>query len=142
VTTALAPHPVNLRVPAGARFRHVFDAPYGDDGQLLNLNGWTGRGQVKPHPGSATVYWAIPSSALVCSGTTATLTVPPEVSRLWAWTVGVYQLEVVSPAGDVWRLARGHMVVDPWALGEITGYLYPSQNLYPSSSLYPRGTTA
>lgn len=101
----------DLRIEQGARYRlvvPVLDA----DGQPLDVSTWTVRGQVRPDQGSPEVVYDL-TPALSVSGSTVLLDIPGAASSLWAWTEGVYDVELVDPDSHVTRLLQGRVVVSP-----------------------------
>lgn len=79
--------------------------------------GWSARAQVRPTRTHSTVLfeWSTdgvkPGRITIVDGQ-VNMFVTPAQSSAWVWTKGVWDLEIVSAQGDVWRPVGGHVWVD------------------------------
>jgi hypothetical protein len=96
--------------------------PYTGGGVLIfntpvDLTGLTARMQVRKSVTDNAVLQALSTITgeitIDVSANTITLELPPATTTAIAWTEGVFDLEVVSPSGDVTRLASGKVTVSP-----------------------------
>lgn len=102
----------DLTIEQGTTWAHSFgvtinSAPIGA--------GWTVRSQIRERHSAVAVLheWStVAGNAAVVAGAVQ-LTVPAAVSSAWSWAWGVYDVEVTSPVGDVYRVASGHVAVSP-----------------------------
>lgn len=85
----------------------------------VDLTGHTLRMQIRPSPGSATLYFEATSAngllALVSPevGMFA-LSIPAVTSSAWTWRRGVYDMEITNPdTGAITRLLEGAVTVSP-----------------------------
>ena len=93
----------------------AYQWPVNDGGTPLDLTGWTVRGQVRSRHSSPDVLheWSTTlGNATVASGS-FTLSVAASASSAWTWKKGVYDIELVSPEGTVYRVLQGEIEVDP-----------------------------
>jgi len=80
--------------------------------------GWTVDAKIKDRPGG-TVLHTFPTDMAVLSGdgTTATLTIPGDVSAAWAFTTAWFRVKVINPAPVVpveqRRVLSGPLIVLP-----------------------------
>lgn len=105
----------HLEIKQGATYKHVFH--YQDEeGVTINLNGYTGRMQMRKTVSDTTVlYEATTSDDIAIDGAAGnvTLTIPAATSTAWTFRRAVYDLEIVSGGGEVVRLVKGRVKVDP-----------------------------
>lgn len=113
---------LDLEVDQGADYWHEWVWATADDAGVetpVNLTGYTARLEIRAKVSSSTVL-ARAHSTLAVDGT---ITVDDEgvvrleftaaTSSAWRWVSGVYDLELVSPGGDVTRLSEGAVMVRP-----------------------------
>jgi hypothetical protein len=99
----------------GATFERVFTVKDGN-GDLLNLTGYTARMQVRPEIDSAEVLVELTTQngRIVLGGVAGTIAlsldagITAEIDK-----DGVYDLEIISAGGDVYRVLKGRFVLDP-----------------------------
>jgi hypothetical protein len=103
------PYPYNLIIWQGSKYIRQFPV-LDDDGDPINVDGWTARAQIRAYARSASALYTL---APVCSGTTVTITIPAADSSLWTWRTGLWDLELLAPVGDPEPLVNGHVVVHP-----------------------------
>lgn len=107
---------VNLIINQGATFRYKFvwkDAKK----RLIDVTGFTARMHIRPAVDSVTVLVTLNTevSGITLGGTagTVSLYLSDEDTAAFTWTSGVYDLELVSPLGEVFRLVGGTVTVSP-----------------------------
>lgn len=105
---------VNLTINQGATFRHKF-AWVDKKGRAINLTDFTARMQIRPDVASATVLHELTSatSAIALGATvgTVSLFIDDVTTASFTWTKGVYDIELVAPYGEVFRLVSGNVSV-------------------------------
>jgi len=103
----------DLRIDQGAEYRlriPVLD----QDGDPVNLSGWSLRGEVRATYGSPYVLFDLNSSLSVDDDAVhAVLTILGPDSAPWVWTEAVYDVEIVDPGGSPYRLIQGRVLVSP-----------------------------
>jgi hypothetical protein len=115
----------DISVDQGSTFRKTITWKDSSN-TVVNLTGYTARMQVRPtySSASATVSLTTANGGVVLGGTsgtiqlyisaTATAAIPTaSPSQFSDAFIGVYDLELVSPSGDVTRLLNGDFVVTP-----------------------------
>jgi hypothetical protein len=86
-----------------------------DDGDIVNLSGYTSRMQVRKFTGSANAVLSLANTAgmtISASAGTITLSIPAEALKAVPAGSYVYDLEIVSGAGVVTKLLQGTFDVD------------------------------
>ena len=104
-----------ISVEQGATWRTVLTLTDADG--VIDLTGYTARMQIRQEIDSPTPLYSLstdPGGGITIDGPAGqiTLTIDDETSTGWAWRYGVYDLELVSPGGDVDRLLKGEVDVD------------------------------
>lgn len=96
------------------------NATYQLDGQWLSgsdpvdLTGWTLAAQVRKLPTSATILYDLAPTVTNAAEGRWQILIPAEVSRLWAWNSGMWDLRAEAPgAGQAIRLVSGTVTVNP-----------------------------
>ncbi len=85
-----------------------------ETGDPLDISSWTGKGQIRPHAGSSTLYYTWDSGTsnmtLGVDGVVQ-ITVPRATSTGWTWgdTVARYDIELTGSGGKTVRLAEGEV---------------------------------
>jgi len=117
----------NLEIPQGETFTITFTFK-DSSGNPVDLTDYYGRCQFRETVDAATVlYDSTLSGVGEISSTTyrygditvefatgkVTLKIPAATTAAFAFTSAKYDLEIVSPAGDVTRLVKGNIKVDP-----------------------------
>lgn len=101
----------DLAIEQGATFRLV--VPVLDDhGAGVDLTGWAARGQIRETHSSVAVLYRL-GEHISLSGSNLILEIPGDDTAVWAWSEGVYDIELVNPAGDTARLIQGRVKVSP-----------------------------
>lgn len=105
-----------IMIECGATFRLAltWHAP---DGTPINLTGWSARMQIRHRRTDAIPLVSLmsPSGGIVLGGTAGTINITitaDDTADLTAKS-GVYDLELVSPAGEVTRLVQGPVAISP-----------------------------
>ena len=100
----------DLTIEQGSEYR--LEAPVLNlDGQPQDMAGWTVRGQIRQTVSDATAIDL--GDHLSLSDSTLTISIPSAVSSAWAWTEGVYDVELIDPALQVTRFLSGRVLVSP-----------------------------
>lgn len=110
---------IDLPVEQGATFRaripwrpKLADGTYGDP---INMTGYTGRMQARRAQGSPTLVTLTTENGGLALGADGIIDVylsPAQTNQLVAPTC-LYDLEVVAPNTDVYRVCKGKVLVDP-----------------------------
>lgn len=102
-----------LTIPQGATWGIAW--PITEDGEPADLTGWTVQAQVRKLAVSPEILheWSTAANNATVTDSKATLLVAAGTSTSWAWTRGVYDVELTSPAGSVYRIAEGPVYVSP-----------------------------
>lgn len=101
---------VHLYVLQGASYLHDFIYKDADTDAIIDLTSYTARMQIRETLASATaVYEGTTDDDITIDGSAGkvSLEIPPATTAAWTWTRGVYDLEVISPEGRVYRIAEG-----------------------------------
>jgi hypothetical protein len=103
----------DLAIEQGSAYRRSI--PVLDEaGSLLDVTGWSARGQIRLTHTSATTLHDL-SSNLTVTDSAVVLEIPADSSAPWVWREGVYDVELVDPAGTPTRLLQGRVLVSPEA---------------------------
>ena len=107
---------VNLIINQGATFRYKFvwkDAKK----RLIDLTGFTARMQMRPSVDSATVLATLTTEntgiTLGATAGTVSIYLSAAATAGFNWATGVYDLELISPGGEIFRLVGGNIAVSP-----------------------------
>jgi hypothetical protein len=105
-----------ITVEQGSTWRRVLTV--NDDGGPADLTGYSARMQVRETVGSPAPLLELTTETgggITVDGPAGQLTllITDEASTAWTWRYGVYDLELESPGGEVERLLRGELQVDP-----------------------------
>lgn len=108
----------DLRIAQGSTWSVTFPVLDESGDPMSSLAGWTARAQIRESVSSATVLFEWHSDgtkpgAVDLSDGQVTLSVTSAQSSAWTWARGVYDLELVSPSGEVWRPVGGRVRVSP-----------------------------
>lgn len=94
----------------GTKFQFSVQAK-NPDGTPLNLVGYTGRMQVRPTIDSSTILVTATTAGgeIIINGPSGIVevTIGADVTTTYTWLVGYYDLEVLTTAANVIRLAEG-----------------------------------
>jgi len=101
---------VNLVIDQGSTFSTTINLT-DDDGDLVNLTGYSGAGQIRKHYTSSTAT----SITVGLGGSNGTVTLGLSANASANIVAGryVYDVEVTSPSGDVTRIFEGIVTVTP-----------------------------
>ena len=96
----------NIKIKKGSTYDHIFT--YQDAaGVAINITGYTARMHIRAtYDAATTLYEATSSGDLTIGGAagTVTLSIPAATTAAWTFLTGVYDVELVSPAGKVINL--------------------------------------
>lgn len=86
-----------------------------DQGNPLDVTGYTVQAQIRPSKDSAEVLHEFSTQAgnALAEQNAVTLSVPPATSSAWSWRNGVYDVELTDPQGRVARIAEGMVTISP-----------------------------
>lgn len=101
---------VNLVVDQGTTFETTINLT-DDDGDLVNLTGYSGAGQVRKHYTSSNAT----NMTITLGGANGTVTMGMSANTTASLTSGryVYDVELTDPSGDVSRIFEGIITVTP-----------------------------
>lgn len=102
-----------LTIPQGVHWGIAW--PITQDGEPLDLTGWTVKAQIRKNIESDTVLyeWSNAAGNVTVNDSQVTLLVSPATSTAWTWERGVYDVELTSPSAIVYRIAAGPVYVSP-----------------------------
>lgn len=103
-------------VEQGTTFRRTITW-YNDDAQtvLRDLTGYTARMQIRPTVASTDVLLSLTNTAGITLGGTAgtiAIVMTDAQTAAFTFTTAVYDLEMITPSGDVIRLIKGTLTLD------------------------------
>lgn len=104
----------DLLIPQGATYRHVF--AYVDSANApVDITGYTARMQIRATISATAKLYESAGGDFVINGVAGEviLTIASATTTAWTWATGVYDIEIVSPLGEVTRLIKGKVKVDP-----------------------------
>lgn len=86
--------------------------PITESGQPLDISTWTVRSQVRSTDRASVLHeWSTILGNATTAGNAVTLLLTPAASSAWLWDVGVYDVELTDPDGNVYQIADGVMYV-------------------------------
>ena len=104
---------VNLVINRGTTFRHKFIYKDEISGRVVDLTGYVARMQARPDALSDIVLVELTTenSGIVLGGRAGTISlyINDTSTSLLAWAKGVYDIELVSPLGEVFRAVYGSL---------------------------------
>ena len=108
---------LKLTIEQGATFRKSLTWKVGTPAVPVDLTGCTARMHIRSTIPSATVLHELTTEngGITLGGTAGTIMmyISPTQTALMAWTAGVWDVEIVTAAGDVTRLLYGPVTVSP-----------------------------
>jgi hypothetical protein len=111
----MAAFKAKLVIDQGATFRKQFVWKTGTPAAPVNLTGYTARMQIRPAIDSATVLATLTTEngGITLGGVAGTIAlfIAHTATTDYTWEDGVYDLELVTPAGDVLRKIAGTVAV-------------------------------
>lgn len=109
------PGKYDITLYQGASFERIF--AWKIDDIPVNLNGYTARMQVRrDHPAPvAVITLTTENDGIVLGGSAGTITLQmsPEQTEALDAAQHVYDIELVSPADDVYRILEGRFTISP-----------------------------
>lgn len=102
-----------LTIPQGTSWGIAW--PILQNGEPAPIAGWTVKAQIRASISSPVVLheWSTAAGTATAADSVVTLLVAPAASSAWNWTRGVFDVELLSPAGAVHRIAEGVVYVSP-----------------------------
>jgi hypothetical protein len=84
-----------------------------DDGDAVNLSGYTAKAQVRRSVDSSAVLyeWSSAGGTILFQSNNVILVTAPATSSAWTWTKGVYDVVITAPDGTISRVGEGTVVV-------------------------------
>ncbi len=108
---------LKLAIEQGSTFRKVLTWKAGTPAVPVDLTGCTARMQIRATIPSTTVLHELTTEnggiALGGAAGTITLYISDTATALMAWATGVWDIEIITAAGDVTRLLYGPVTVSP-----------------------------
>jgi len=107
---------VHLYILQGTTYLHDFIYKDADTDEVIDLTNYTARMQIREtQPSAATLYEGTTDDDITIDGAAGkvSLEIPAATTAAWTWVRGSYDLEVVSAAGRVFRIAEGTVRVKP-----------------------------
>jgi len=100
-----------LAIPQGASWGISW--PITEDGEAAALDDWTVKAQIRSTATNSIVLheWSTELGNATTSGSAVTLLLNPATSSAWTWERGVYDVELTSPDGTVYRIAEGPVYI-------------------------------
>lgn len=101
---------VDLYIHQGATYRH--DWVYLDEADApIDITGYTALLQIRPHALADVLLYegATGNGHIVIDGPDGLvqLSIPDEITGAWPWRYGEYQLDLITPGGDVDKIGWG-----------------------------------
>lgn len=107
---------VALLIMQGATFRHKFTWQ-GADKRSRNLTGYTAKMQIRATAAATAVLQELSSvnGKISLGGNLGTIDLHLTAleTASYSWSTAVYDLELIAPSGDVYRLVEGGVTVSP-----------------------------
>ena len=102
-----------LTIPQGTSWGVAW--PITEDGEPAEIDSWTVKAQVRETVTSTAVLyeWSSDAETALTADSRVVLLVAPNVSTAWTWRRGVYDVELTSPDGAVYRISEGVIYVSP-----------------------------
>ena len=108
---------IKLTIPKGSTYQHRFTYLDPASQDPINLMGYTARTQFRPSVDSAQVLYegTTENGHITVTGQEGevTLKIPADITSAWTFNAAVFDLEIISPGGDVTRLVEGAVKVTP-----------------------------
>lgn len=97
----------DLTIEQGTTWRHAWTVQV--DGTDL-AGTWEGRCQIRRRVGDETILATL---AVTVTAPVVAIDVDPDESTGWAWSTGVYDIEIQAPDGTVFRVVEGAVTLSP-----------------------------
>jgi len=104
----------DLTIPQGTDFKVQWPLLDGDKQAIPSMTGWTARAQVRVAVTSTDTLasWTSADGGILLEDSSVTLIITNEQSTAWEWANGVYDVEVITPTGEVTRITQGRFFLD------------------------------
>lgn len=101
----------SLTIPQGTTWGIAW--PILEDDEPKDLSGWTVKAQIRATVESGTVLheWSTATGNATVTEFRVAIFLAPGASSAWTWVRGVYDVELTSPEGAVYRIAEGAIYV-------------------------------
>ena len=105
----------DLTIPQGTDYKVQWPLRDGDGNPLVSMTGWTARAQarLRLEDTDTVAEWTTENDGILLADSTLTLVVADTESTDWEWRRARYDIELVTPTGDVTRLTEGYITVAP-----------------------------
>lgn len=103
----------DIIIEQGATFE--FTVYVKKNGVILDISGYTGSMQIRNKPADETGSIILATATVsIIDGPNGLImaTIPAVTTQEYDWKQGVYDVEIQSPAGTVYRLAKGNAYLD------------------------------
>ena len=102
--------PQEVRIMQGSDTRVVI--PIDPGGASVDF--WTAHAQIRPTVDSGTVLadFSTGDSTIEITATQVAVLIPAAVSAAWAWSEGVWDVELTIPSQGTQRIAQGRFILD------------------------------
>lgn len=104
----------NINIEQGATFERTITVT-DEEGTPINLTGYTARMQIRPEIDSSTIFAELTTenNLIVLGETPGTISLTINASTTSSMTrEGVYDLEIISSGGKIYRLLKGLVRID------------------------------
>jgi hypothetical protein len=101
----------DLYIEQGATFRRTLTVKAA--GVAVPLTGYTARAQIRAKAADAAVLHEITCTIPTPANGQIVMLITDEDTAAFTWKTGVWDLELETPTGDVTRLLKGSVEVDP-----------------------------
>jgi hypothetical protein len=100
-----------LTIPQGTAWGISW--PITENGEAAVIDDWTVKAQIRATAANPTVLheWSSGAGNATTTGGAVTLLLNPGSSAAWTWDRAVYDVELASPDGTVYRIAEGAVYV-------------------------------
>lgn len=100
-----------LTIPQGTSWGISW--PITEDGNAAAIDAWTVKAQIRSTAPNPIVLheWSTEAGDASTEGSAVTLLTNPASTTAWTWERGVYDVELTSPDGTVYRIAEGAVYV-------------------------------
>jgi len=100
----------DLYIEQGATFRRTLTVKAA--GVAVNLTGYTARAMIRAKIADAAPLWTISCTIPTPANGQIIMLITDEETAAFTWKSGVWDLELVTPSGDVTRLLKGKVTND------------------------------
>jgi hypothetical protein len=89
--------------------------PVTENGAPKDISAWSVKAQIRSVDSLQAILheWSTARGNATVTGGRVALTVTPATSSAWTWQAAIYDVELTSPANDVFRIAQGAVYLSP-----------------------------